>query len=175
MKRLIVGFSKGGTFLGGLIRFCTGSNISHVYIRVEIEGPESISLVYHAAGLNVHYVNYAHFLTHQKEIVSEWSVPLSDHEFAVARTQRFTNAGLPYGYKQLIGYLVPVIGQLFGKKLKNPLRDKNSSHVCIETVIEQLRCSETCKKALEGIITESMLPRELEPILASLPGITRIS
>jgi hypothetical protein len=166
MKTIIIGFSKGGTFLGSLIRFCTRSPISHVYIRIPLESDPTLSLVFHAAGLNVHYVNFDNFLPHQKEIISEWEIQLTDEEWTRARTQRFQEAGKPYGFKELVGYAVPVFGALLGKKWKNPLSDGDSTHVCVSIAAKQIN--------LDSAILESTLPHELEEVVAKMSNAKRI-
>jgi hypothetical protein len=146
--KLIVGFSKGATIAGSLIRLFTGQKISHCYIRLPFENDPELSVVFHAAGFNVHYMNFEYFKKFQKEIVSEWEIEMTPSEWARAKRVRFEHAGKPYGWIQIFGY----VAVLINRRWKNPLSDKGRTHVCSELVAETLGLPKP----------EQWLPHEIE-------------
>lgn len=153
-KSIIVGFSHGKTIFSKTIALVTGQEITHCYIRVPFEGNEDLSVVFHAAGMNVHYMNYGYFKTFQKKIISEYKVELTDELWQKAQQLRFEQAGKPYGWKQILGYVYV----LFNKKLDNPLADGDKSHVCVEIVANSLGLPNA----------EKLLPYELETLVKSM-------
>jgi hypothetical protein len=157
-KTIIVGFSHGKTIFSKLISFLTRQEISHCYTRIPFEGDEKLSTVFHAAGFNVHYMNYNYFKTFQKKIISEYKIELTDEQWLEAQKFRFENAGKPYGWKQILGYLWILIN----KKLNNPWADGDKSHVCVEVVAKSLGLPDA----------EKLLPHELEVIMKSMPSST---
>ena len=146
---------------GSLIRFCTGQKITHCYQRLPYEGNSQLSIVFHAAAFNVHYLNYHLFQTYQKEIISEWEITVSEAEFAAAQEIRYEEAGKPYGWTQILGYLWVLVG----KKHKNPLSDGKKTHVCVELIARILGIDDA----------ESLLVHELEQIVSNMPNTVRIS
>jgi hypothetical protein len=155
-RSVIVGFSHGKTIFSKLIALVTGQEISHCYIRIPFEGDNNLSVVFHAAGFNVHYMNYDYFKTFQKKIISEYRVELTEEQWQLAQRVRFEQAGKPYGWKQILGYSYVLIN----KKLDNPMADGDKTHVCVELVAESLGMSDA----------EKILPHELEKIVKSMPN-----
>lgn len=160
MRKIIVGFSSGATPFGSVIRLLTGQKISHCYVRLPFDGDPNLSVVFHAAGFNVHYMNYEYFKTFQRSIVSEWEIELTEEQWLQAQKVRYEQAGKPYGWLQIFGYLVV----LLKKKWNNPLSDGNRSHVCVEVVAEMLKIPNS----------ESLLPHELESIVANMPRVRKV-
>lgn len=154
--KIIVGFSKGSTLFGKIIQFITGNPISHCYVRIPFENNSDLSMVFHAAAFNVHYMNYEMFLGYQDEIISEWEIELTKEQWNHAQKVRFEEAGKLYGWLQILGYLWIILK----KSKKNPLADGDKSHVCVEIVAKMFKIPNA----------ESLLPHELEQeILEKFP------
>ena len=146
--KIIVGFSQGNTVFAKLISYFTRSNISHTYIRIPFEGNPALSVVFHASKFNVHYLNYDMFLKTQKKIVAEWEIELTEEQWLHAQSIRFLEAGKPYGWMQILGY----IWVIYKKSKLNPLNDGNKSHVCVELTAKLMGIKDA----------ETLLPYELE-------------
>lgn len=159
-RKIVVGFSKGATVFGSIIRLMTGSKISHCYVRLPFEHDPSLSVIFHAAGFNVHYMNYEYFKTFQKEIVSEWEIELTEEQWKHAQKVRFEQAGKPYGWFQILGYIMVLIS----RRWNNPLSDGNRSHVCVEIAAKMLGIKNA----------ENLLPHELEDKIESMENATKI-
>ena len=132
MKYLTVGFSEHKGILSWLIKKSTNSPCSHTYIRYP-SGDEHI--VFQASKISVNTCNWRYFQEKNK-IVEEYSVEISDEQFAYAQRFCSEEVGKPYSVKQLVGFLWVIAMHAIGRKVSNPLADGDHSFVCAEVVAE---------------------------------------
>lgn len=109
--------------LSYLIRMIEGTKYSHVRLRLN-------DIVYEASGTSVHFKGKLAQNYLPTEILHSYKFDLSQQEYAKLLKLCMDNAGIEYGYKQLIGILLV---RMFKLK-KNPFSDGRKSQVCSEIV-----------------------------------------
>lgn len=125
MKSFIFGFSTTNYPLSWIIRFLQGTECSHCYNRYETTSGSL--LVYEAAGLNTHLVNYKQFVKHSK-VVYEYEIMVSEEKYSEIKSFIENDIGVAYDWLGLIGYLATYFVKFFsfGKiKIKNPLQSED--------------------------------------------------
>lgn len=159
MRKLKIGFSSNKKLSSLIIRKLTGSSVSHCYVRIPV--PEmGTSVVFHAQGFNLHYIQYDYFLSHGNKVVEEVDIELTEEEWAKAEMFRVYECGKKYSYSQLMGYGWVLLGKALGRKWSNPFADGSHGYVCVEVVCQMLGISDG----------ESMTPQELLEHLTSGHG-----
>lgn len=164
MPTIIVGFShRPKNIISSAIGFFTNSKISHTYVRLPV--PEyNTSVVFQAAGSNVHYMNIDHFKI-KNEILYEFQVEVTPEQFIAAEKFRVFECGKPYGAMELVGFMAIVIASKFGLKIKNPFNDGTRSYVCSSVVCRQI-----------GLPDDATIsPQDLYQILKNRTDCTKIS
>jgi hypothetical protein len=155
MAILRVGFSCNSKFFSSLIRWFTYSKVSHTYVRLSV--PEfDETVIFHAAGLTVGYVNGKYFDEHQK-IIEEYDVEISDFVAKEGEKARVTEAGKPYSWWQILGFLWVLAWRLIGVRCRNPFSNGRHAYVCVETVVQQLGW---------GVDGESLTPEDLRTMVS---------
>lgn len=153
MKTITIGFSTSERWLSKLIRWMSGSKISHSYIKIPIPDFNE-AMVFQASGLTVNYTNYDIF-KHEANVIAEYELEVTEGQFQLAEWVRITEAGKPYAVKQLFGYVLVLLCRKAGYQVPNPFADGAAAHSCIELVARSL--------GLENV--ESMLPHDLEKLI----------
>lgn len=125
--KVTVGFSrhKGFAPMSSLIRWYMGTEFSHTYFKVQLQGLDTPSVL-QATGKGVSMCSYSNFLAHNA-VVREFSLEVSDALFYRIYNDFHLQAGTKYGYWQNLGIL---IARAFKLKI-NPFQD---GIVCSEYV-----------------------------------------
>lgn len=130
--RIRIGFSKpkNKLFPAGswLIRLFENTKYSHVFVRWYSVGADT-DIVYEAGGT---YINFkaGKIFDKKAETVHEYETIISKEVYKKLLKYCMSNAGVQYGFKQIIGI---ALVKLFKLK-KNPFSDGNKSQVCSELV-----------------------------------------
>ena len=106
-----------------LVRLIEMTKYSHVRLRFN-------DIVYEASGTSVHFKGKLAQEYRQSEIIDSYKLDLAEHEYVKLMKLCMENAGIDYGFKQLIGI---ALVKLFKLK-KNPFSDGRKSQVCSEIV-----------------------------------------
>jgi uncharacterized protein YycO len=164
-ETIYIGFStqKKWNPLSWILRICQGVPYSHVYVRFHSDSLQR-DLVYQASELSVHFVGWDRFREKAK-VVKEYPIQVSAE--AKTKTLQFAidNAGKPYGWPELFGFVWICLNRKFGRKVNNPLGDKAKSFVCSELVAAVL--IELGYKIVEDLDTVS--PKDMDEFLATQP------
>jgi len=103
---------------------------SHVYVRWK-SVETNVEVVYEASGMNLHFTNISTF--------KYKSVSTHEYKFTVTKAQYYKmlqfcmeNAGVDYGYKQLVGIAWVKLNRVFRREISNPYGDNRKSQVCSE-------------------------------------------
>ena len=127
-----IGFSKRDLTFSKFLRWVEKRPYSHCYIRYRnhVTGQD---LILHAAFLSIHTLTLENFQKHGNVIVKEYMYEISDQaKIKDLLTFVYNQSGVPYGWIQLFGMAWVKICAFFGKKVKNPLADKEKTMVCSE-------------------------------------------
>lgn len=149
--KLIIGFSHGDKILSRIISGLTNSNVSHCYIRTQVQG---VDVIFQASGLLVNIEYWERFKL-QHEIVEEYETEI-DSDTALPVILR--EMGKPYAISALFGYLWVIFCQQLGFRVKNPCFDGNQAYVCSEFV---------CKMVGVNDDLENITPEDLRKLCAS--------
>jgi hypothetical protein len=128
MKKITFGLSTTSYLLSDIIRFVQGLSISHSYVEYHEERYDE-QMIYEAKGLNTYIMNKNHFDKNMK-IVYEFETFVSDELFQNIMKHIHENAGIKYGWKEMVGHLVKKIASLFFIKINNPFPQKAT--ICSE-------------------------------------------
>jgi len=114
---------KNPNILSRIISLIEGTEYSHVRLRFN-------DYVYEASGISVHFQGKIAQTYCPAELLHTYSVELDIEQYSKLLKLCMDNAGIEYGFKQLIG-----IGlvRLFGLK-NNPFSDGRKSQVCSEII-----------------------------------------
>ena len=132
MIDIVIGFSKPKSrfaLFGHLIRFYTGADFSHCYVRFI-----SSQLISQASDGMVNLTHQEVFTT-DNVIVEEIRIPVSNSQFEQIMGYVIKNAGRPYSYLQIVGIIV---ADLLGLN-RNPLDMNKKTFVCSEYLGQILR------------------------------------
>lgn len=133
MKNITIGFSKPRskwTILSWIIRKIEKVPFSHVYVKFRSDSLDR-DIIYQASGTSVNFVGSPRF--HESSMtVEEYTFEVSDVIYRSIIQYAIDNAGKPYGKRELIGMGLVRAAALFGKNIKNPFRDGESSYICVE-------------------------------------------
>lgn len=127
-----IGFSQRNMFFSKFLQWTEKRPYSHCYIRYKnrITGQD---LILHAAVLSIHTLTLENFKKHGNTIIKEYTYEVTDPtKIKDALVFMFEMSGKPYGWIQLVGMGLVKIANFFGKKVKNPLADKDKTMVCSE-------------------------------------------
>lgn len=134
MTKLIIGFSKPKKFklISWCIRQVEKTPFSHVYLKFHSDNLDR-DIIYQASGMQVNFTGSTMFLDHHK-VVMEFQLETSEQENLEILKTCVDKAGIPYGIKQLLGLGLVRVLAFFGKKIKNPFSDKDTTYICSELV-----------------------------------------
>jgi hypothetical protein len=114
--------------LSWIIRLFEGTKYSHVRLRwVNNAG---LSIIYEASGISVKFLGPEAQREKHSEVIHSYSIGVDFVQYKKTLDLCMRNAGISYGFKQLLG-----IGlvRIFGLN-KNPLSNGRKSQVCSEIV-----------------------------------------
>lgn len=132
MSSIIIGFSgtKKWAPFAWLIQKGYGIPYSHAYIRFYSDSYER-DIIYQASGTMVNFVSPVIFKEHHK-IVAEYEIEIEPETKKRVMQFALDNVGKPYGIKACLGLAWVRIGELLGKKWKNPFKYDGKTYVCSE-------------------------------------------
>lgn len=93
----------------------------------------SLCFIYEAQGTSLHFTSERVFKK-RVDVVKEYSLSICDETKKSLLEYCVNNAGVDYGFKQLIGIGYVRFMSSFGKSVKNPYSDGRRSQVCSELV-----------------------------------------
>lgn len=171
MRNVIIGFSKPKHFklYAWLIMKFDKANFDHAYLRFISENLNR-SIIYQAVGKGVQFIGKTLFEAHS-EPIEEYQLIVSDDSYTKLMQFCIDNAGISYGFKQVLGACIVKIAAKFGKEIKNPFANQLHSEFCSEIALRCLNVIDTEK--FKDIDPESITPKELQ-ILISNYGAERI-
>lgn len=134
MAKLIIGFSKPKKFkiISWIIRQTEKTLFSHVYLKFHSDNLDR-DIVYQASGRQVNFVGSVMFLRYHESLI-EFELEINDNEKQEILKTCIDKAGIPYGRKQLIGLGLVRFLALFGKKIRNPFSDNDTTYICSELI-----------------------------------------
>jgi hypothetical protein len=162
MDEIIVGFSRPKAWLepfSWLIRLITWAPMSHAYIKYQ-DPYTSRWIIYQASGLKVNFIGKTSF-DNIENVIAEFNLPVSNETKQKLVQGAIDTLGVPYGTKQLLGYLYVVFVRLFGKIVTNPLYDA-SSFFCSELASDDLE-----EIGLSGLDPSVTSPKDLYNFMLS--------
>lgn len=132
MDGIIVGFSRPKKWkpFAWLIMQAYNIPYDHVYVRFYSDSYER-NLVYQASGTKVNFMSQEIFLEDNLAI-AEFEIEISKENKKQMVQFAIDNCGKPYGIKAVFGLTLVRIAELFGKTIKNPFRDNETTYVCSE-------------------------------------------
>jgi hypothetical protein len=139
MDYVTIGFSRprgGFQPFSWLIRLVDKTPYSHTYICFHSDMYDR-DLVYQASSLQVNFEGWALFNSTDLT-VKEFILPVSPStktkiiQFAIDR------AGIPYGWKEILGIGIVKFVALFGKRIANPFKSGDTTYICSKLVSEIL-------------------------------------
>lgn len=150
-----------------LIRMYEGTEYSHVYIRWDVDGIDE-KICYQASGSMVNFIGQKVFDGHIQP-VSEFLCTIELDKATTRKLMKFcvSNAGVPYGIKQVFG----LMAQRLFKLNKNPLSDQKEAYVCSELVgviLEEIFSMES------SIEIDDLLPKDIENLLKNSNSFKKI-
>ena len=120
--------SKGFAPLSRAIRFIEGTPYSHV--RLKWETGQGDDIVYEASGISIKFLGEKAQKARPVDVICSYSIDLSKDEYKALLYLCLSNAGLDYGFGQLIGIL---LHKLFSTNV-NILSKGSNAQVCSEVV-----------------------------------------
>lgn len=137
-ETIYIGFSarKKWNFLSWFLQKCQRAAYSHVYVRFCSESLKR-DLIYQASEMSVHFIGGDRFRD-ECDIIKEYPLLVSIEAKTKILQFAIDNAGRPYGWIELLGFGWVYLCRIFGRKVKNPLGDKNRSFICSELVANVL-------------------------------------
>ena len=166
MDKIIVGFSRPAKWFvpfSWLIRLVDGTPYSHVYIRFYSDAYERW-LVYQASGTRVNFIEWSRF-EGQEIILDEFVIPVSTETKTDVIRFAIDNVGAPYGVLEVFGLAWVRFMMVFGKRVRNPFKDGESSFVCCELVSLILNEYDSQWRKLD---TEGIFPSDVYKNLSSI-------
>jgi hypothetical protein len=134
MMKIVVGFSrpKSLIFKPFAVAIMVGYWIpyDHVYTKIYLEAYDR-TVVYQASSTMVNFMSVPIFES-IATIVAEFNVEIPDEKVPELVQFALDNAGKPYGVMECFGLAWVRICSLFGKTVKNPFGDKETTYVCSE-------------------------------------------
>lgn len=134
MNKIIIGFSRPRRFFAPyswLIRLFDGCvPYSHTYVKVHSDKYDRW-LIYQASSLLVNFMGEAIFDA-EALTVREFTFTVSDEAATNVMAFAIDHAGEPYDIASVIGLVAVKIAALFGKKIANPLGNRQGGFFCSE-------------------------------------------
>lgn len=132
MRKIKICLSTTDKLLSKIIRFIQGLPVSHSFIEYESVYYQS-TMVYEAKGLNTYIVNLNHV---DGRTVYEFEATVSAEQHFNIMKFIHEDAGVPYAWKQLFGFIYIKLCKKIGLKVRNPWPQKGK--VCSESCAEIL-------------------------------------
>lgn len=135
MAIIKVGFSKSRKSLpivSLLIRLIERTKFSHAYVKFPVKRWE-LDLIYQATGSGVGFSGPKAF-EHDHEVVEEYEIEVSDEAKDRILKWCAERAGQKYSKKEICGFLIKRLANVFGIKMANPFKDEG--YVCTELASE---------------------------------------
>jgi hypothetical protein len=133
---ICVGFSTTNKLLSRIIRWFTGSQVSHTFLCFDWKFSDGakIPMVLEASFEGLRMVPFERFLTQSKLVAL---LPLNGVTLGQLKPL-LERLGTPYDAGGLVGNIIVRMGAFFKKAWKNPIADKNALF-CSEAVVEVLQ------------------------------------
>lgn len=171
MKTIVIGFSKPKDFklYAYLIMKIDGGLFDHAYLKFHSDSLNR-DIVYQAVGKGVQFVGKILFET--KNIsVEEYEIQVSDDKYTEMMQFCIDNAGMPYGFVQVLSLGIKKLLSKLNIKINNNPNQVISSEIGLKTEF----CSEIVTRCLNKVDpkdfdlnAESITPKDLNSILKSL-------
>ena len=149
-----IGFSTSSHLFSKLIRILTKSKASHAYFRFGIDNEE---VVCHANGTGVNFDYYKTFIK-KNSVVKEYELLLTQENEKKVIAYVISQLDKPYDKLAVVGFAWVLINKAFGRKIKNPIRNK-SAYFCSELTLEALKIVNF--KGLDSLDRETTTPEDL--------------
>lgn len=165
MSNVTVVLTTGTGIVSRIIRWFTGSKVSHAAICTVIAG---VPVFVHADWGGVQVTLCSAFYRKNKP-VEVWC-PTFDAEGALASAVR--DIGMRYDYVGLLGYAVTMVGRRYGRRLKNPFAGSRAT-VCSEFVMRIVRSAAPAPlaKLWDAVTPDEVTPDDLSRMFGMAPGL----
>lgn len=132
VETIYVGFSTGNDFISRAIRFIIKAPYSHTYVRFPAVTLNR-DLIYQATNTTVRFSGGIGFRRHNR-IIKEFKLEVTPETKVKTLQSAIDTLDRPYSFSQFLGFLWVYVCQLFGKKVRNPVKDGRSAYICSELV-----------------------------------------
>ncbi len=164
MAKLTISFSRPHVFkiYAWLIMKVENTHFSHVAISWKSEYLDR-EIVYQASHTMVNFCEGKryirnHLITDTFEVDMDENIQKKVIQFAM------DHAGIPYGFKQVLGIGYIKLMGLFGKKVNNPFNNGKNTYVCCELVADILKQYFNMDKTI-NIPLDNITPKQLYNLL----------
>lgn len=128
MRKIKFNLSTTNKPLSSIIRGVQKTDFSHCSVEYSVMY-FGTTMVYEAKGLSSYVINKAHF---DGEIVHSYEAEVSDENYYRIMQYIHTDAGVPYAWKSLFGFLLMTLAKVFGLTIRNPWPEEGK--ICSESV-----------------------------------------
>ena len=165
MKSITIGFSKPQVFkfYAWLIMKCDRATFDHAYLKFHSDSLDR-DIIYQAVGKGVQFIGKLQFEKHSKAI-EEYRLNIEENNYTTMMRFCVDNAGISYGFKEVLGLALVKLCAKFGKHIANPFNQGAKEEFCSEIVS---RCLNEAKPDEFNIDAENISPKELNTLLKQL-------
>lgn len=168
MKQITIGFSRACTALpvfSWLIMAVQRTNYSHVYLKYQDDFLGQ-PMYYQASHTLVNSMCADVFLA-QETVVQEFTFNVSDASFLACMKFAASQAGKPYGTREILGLGLCEIAMIANVKMDNPFKDAGTTWICDQLIAELLATCENVK-LLKPL--DDMIPKDMFTLVSTLPS-----
>lgn len=169
MSKIIVGFSKPVKFAlhAWIIEKIDGAKFDHAYLRIKSSSLDR-DIIYQATSKGVNFIGSTLWLQ-KTQPVEEYELDITPVNYKILIQFCIDNAGVPYGFRGVLGEGLVDIAAKFGKTMDNPFNDGLASEFCSEIIT---RCLATVDPAQFSLDPDNISPNDLNILIKKL-GIPR--
>lgn len=164
MRKLKIGFSRSADnrIFSVILQKYLNTDISHCFVMYDTANHMGDDSIYHSSiGSGIGFVA-KHVFEEENLIVRVYEIELEDEVYNKVRQELFYNCGRKYGFWQNIGIaIVDFAKQVFGVKIKNPLREDQNCSELIHRDVIQIAFPEIAKEYDPDTIS----PKQVEDIM----------
>lgn len=165
MKTIVIGFSKPQQFKlhAWIIMKIDDATFDHAYLKFHSDSLDR-DIIYQAIGKGVQFIGKTLFETKSKAI-EEYEIEIEDNDYIEMMKLCVDNAGIAYGFLQVIGAGIVKIASKFGKQIENPFYNGLINEFCSEIVF---RCLNKIDQKDFNLKPENITPKDLNLLLKNL-------
>lgn len=165
MKNITIGFSKPRDFKihAWIIMKLDHAPYDHAYLKFHSDSLER-DIIYQAVGKGVQFIGLTLFKT-KTQPVEEYKIDVDDDKYTSMMQFCVDNAGVSYGFLQILGVACVKIMARFGKSIKNPFDKGLQNEFCSEIVA---RCLMEADPKQFNMDPASISPKQLNSLIKGI-------